>query len=132
MPTAMPVFAFIGTGNMGGALATAASKAVPGVNLLLSNRTPAKAEALARQLGATAVDNYTAAARADYLFLGVEPDMLGGLIASLRRTLERRNAPPVIVSMAAVPPVSEFPGAASPARGVSPILSQRSGKNNKT
>ena len=37
---------FIGTGNMGGALARAAAKG--GHTLLLANRTPAKAEALAR------------------------------------------------------------------------------------
>ena len=36
---------FIGTGNMGGALARAAAKG--GHTLLLANRTPAKAEALA-------------------------------------------------------------------------------------
>ena len=37
---------FIGTGNMGGALARAAAKG--GHTLLLANRTPAKAEALVR------------------------------------------------------------------------------------
>lgn len=40
-------FTFIGTGNMGGALARAAAKSLPGAEILLSNRTPAKAEALA-------------------------------------------------------------------------------------
>ena len=40
---------FIGTGNMGGALARAAAKG--GHTLLLANRTPAKAEALAKELG---------------------------------------------------------------------------------
>ena len=95
------IFGFIGTGNMGGALATAASKAVPGVNLLLSNRTPAKAEALARQLGATAVDNYTAAARADYLFLGVKPQMMAGMLDGIHDTLAAREKPCVLVTMAA-------------------------------
>ena len=42
---------FIGTGNMGSALARAADKgAAPGARLYLSNRTPAKAEALCNQL----------------------------------------------------------------------------------
>ena len=42
---------FIGTGNMGGALARAAAKG--GHTLLLANRTPAKAAALAKELGGT-------------------------------------------------------------------------------
>ena len=60
----MSIFGFIGTGNMGGAMATAARKAMPGENLLLSNRTPEKAKALAERLGARAVDNLTAAQEA--------------------------------------------------------------------
>ena len=51
-------YGFIGTGNMGGALARAAAKVVEDRrDLWLSNRTPAKAEALANELGATATDN---------------------------------------------------------------------------
>lgn len=42
---------FIGTGNMGSALALAADKGAPqGAVLYLSNRTPAKAEALCAKL----------------------------------------------------------------------------------
>ena len=41
---------FIGTGNMGGALAHAAAQSPAPAELLLSNRTPEKAQALARQL----------------------------------------------------------------------------------
>ena len=44
---------FIGTGNMGGALARAAAKG--GHTLLLANRTPAKAEALAQELGPSGI-----------------------------------------------------------------------------
>ena len=42
---------FIGTGNMGAALARAVCKTVPPQQVLLANRTPAKAEALADELG---------------------------------------------------------------------------------
>ena len=42
----MSTFGFIGTGNMGGALARAAAKSLPGENILLSNRTAEKAAAL--------------------------------------------------------------------------------------
>ena len=72
------VFGFIGCGNMGGALATAARQALAGENILLANRTPEKAVALAKKLGARAVDNAEAAARSDYLFLGVKPQMMAG------------------------------------------------------
>ena len=60
----MLTFGFIGTGNMGGALARAARKRLDGGQLLLANRTAAKAEALAAELGAQTVDNQTAAAQA--------------------------------------------------------------------
>ena len=44
-------YGFIGTGNMGGALATACAKAVEPESILLSNRSPEKARALAEKLG---------------------------------------------------------------------------------
>ena len=40
---------FIGTGNMGGAIATAAAKSGLAGRILLANRTPAKAQALAQE-----------------------------------------------------------------------------------
>lgn len=46
---------FIGTGNMGAALARAVCKTVPPQQVLLANRTPAKAEALAEELAAPQV-----------------------------------------------------------------------------
>ena len=47
----MATIGFIGTGNMGGALARAVRKTVSASEILLTNRTPAKAEALAAELG---------------------------------------------------------------------------------
>ena len=49
-----PMFGFIGTGNMGGALARALRRRVPGENVLLSNRTYEKAALLAAELGCAA------------------------------------------------------------------------------
>lgn len=90
---------FIGTGNMGGALARAAAKN-PDNRLLLANRSPEKAQALAREIGGEAVDNATAA-KADYIFLGVKPNMVAHVLNKLREELITRKPAPVIVSMAA-------------------------------
>ena len=90
---------FIGTGNMGGALARAAAKG--GHTLLLANRTPAKAEALAKELGGTVCQNAEAAETAELLFLGVKPQGLPGLAGELAPVLQaRRGNAPVVVSMA--------------------------------
>ena len=43
-------YGFIGTGCMGGALATACAKAIGPEDILLSNRSPEKAQALAEKL----------------------------------------------------------------------------------
>ena len=86
-----PIFGFIGCGNMGGALATAARKTLPGENILLANRTPKKAKALAEELGAHAVDNVEAARKSDYLFLGVKPQMMAGMLAGIRDALAARR-----------------------------------------
>ena len=82
---------FIGTGNMGGALAHAAAQSPAPAELLLSNRTPEKAQALAQQLGATVSDNETIAQTCDYIFLGVKPQMMADLLARLRPILSRRQ-----------------------------------------
>lgn len=95
------IFGFIGTGNMGGALARAARQALPGENLLLANRTPQKAQKLAAELGARVVDNHEAASGADFLFLGVKPQMMQDMLAGIRDTLCHREAPCVLVTMAA-------------------------------
>ena len=90
---------FIGTGNMGGALARAAAKGGP--TLLLANRTPAKAEALAKELGGTVCPNAEAAEKAELLFLGVKPQGLPGLAGELAPVLQaRKGNAPVVVSMA--------------------------------
>ena len=97
----MAIFGFIGTGNMGGALARAAAKALPGERILLSNRTPARAAALAAELGCRAADNAAVAAEADFIFLGVKPQMMADMLASIRPVLSARESRFVLVTMAA-------------------------------
>lgn len=97
----MKTVAFIGTGNMGSALARAAAKSGRAERLLLANRSPDKAQRLARELGGEAVDNRSAAAEADVLFFGVKPQMLDGMLAGIRDVLEARRDRFVVVSMVA-------------------------------
>ena len=94
-------FSFIGTGSMGSALAKAAAKALPAGKILLSNRTPAKAETLARELGCSWGPAEQAAREADYILLGVKPQMMEGLLAELAPVLAERTDRFVLVTMAA-------------------------------
>ena len=92
---------FIGAGNMGGAMARAARRRVPGSCIRLANRTPAKAEALAEELGCGVSSAAGAAEWADFIFLGVKPQMMTGLLAQLRPVLAARQDRFVLVTMAA-------------------------------
>jgi len=94
-------FGFIGTGNMGGALAQAARKRLDGDKILLANRTAAKADALARELGCCSGPSAQAAAEAQYIFLGVKPQMMAGLLSDLAPVLAGRQDRFVLVTMAA-------------------------------
>ena len=96
----MPVLGFIGTGNMGGALARAAAGCAEN-KLLLANRSREKAAALAGETGGEVVDNETVAKAADYIFLGVKPHLLPGALTALRDVLAGRGSRFVLVSMAA-------------------------------
>lgn len=92
---------FIGTGNMGGALAEAAAKAMAADHIFLANRTAAKAEALADKLGCRVVTKEQAAAQCGFLFLGVKPQQMAALLAELAPILSQRTDEFVLVSMAA-------------------------------
>ena len=101
----MKKLGFIGTGNMGGALAEAACRALSPAEVILVNRTPEKADALARKLGCVAALSNEAAVRsATYLFLGVKPQMYGALAQELTpilRSCHEAGQDKVLVSMAA-------------------------------
>ncbi len=97
----MKKIGFIGTGYMGGALARAAAKSGLDIRLLLANRTKEKAEKLAGEIGGEAVDNRTVAKEADYIFLGVKPQMLQGMFEGIEDVLKERKDDYVVVSMVA-------------------------------
>lgn len=105
----MMTYGFIGTGNMGAALARAAAKAVenPG-DLFLANRSRAKAEALAAELGATVADNTAIAEKCDYILLGVKPQMMAAVLADLAPLLKARTTPFCLISMAAGLTISQI------------------------
>ncbi len=92
---------FIGTGSMGGALAQAACQRLSPGEILLSNRTAAKAEALAARLGCAIGSTAQAAAEGRYIFLGVKPQRMGGLLAEIAPTLAARSNRFILVTMAA-------------------------------
>ena len=129
----MASYGFIGTGNMGGAVAKAAAKAVGGGNLFLANRTPAKAEALAAELGGRACDNGTAA-RQDYIFLGVKPQMMAGMLLGIRPVLRERAEKGetfTLVTMAAsltIEKIQEMAGVEAPTVRIMPNLPISIGK----
>ena len=95
------IFGLIGVGHMGGALARAAAKELDPERLILANRTPGKAAALARELDCLSGDNHYCAQNAHFLFLGVKPQMMAELLESIGDTLKKRADRFVLVTMAA-------------------------------
>lgn len=93
-------FGFIGAGNMGGALAKGAAKTMAPAAIFLSDGNAPKAKALADSLGCHAV-SVAEAASCGYVFLGVKPQHLPGLMEELAPLLAARQDDFVLVSMAA-------------------------------
>ena len=74
-------------------------RAVGAEQVVIANRTRAKAEALAAELGcAVAQDNRAAAAQAEYIVLCVKPQMMEGVLSELAPALGEGQA---VVSIAA-------------------------------
>ena len=90
-------FGLIGTGNMGGAIARAVSQTLK--DGILSDKSLEKAQELAQELGFTAGSNQEAALESRYLFLGVKPHLMGGMLESIKADLASRTEAPILVSM---------------------------------
>ena len=119
----MATLGFIGTGNMGGALARAACKSIPSDQVFLANRTPEKAKALAEELDCRAAENDAIAERADFIFLGVKPQYMADMLADIAPILEKRESRFILVSMAAgltIPRIQEMSGKAYPTIRIMP------------
>ncbi len=95
----MKKVAFIGTGNMGGALIRAACRAVGPEQVVITDPMTEKAAALAEELGCTAVPSNNDAVRAaKYVFLCVKPQVISVVLSALSPALCGEN---VLVSIAA-------------------------------
>ena len=95
---------FLGAGNMGGALARAAAKAGK-FEILLFDRDSAKAEALAKKIGAASVGCDTLASKCDVIFLGVKPNIIPTAIESIKGLIKKEA---LIVSMAAATDIKKI------------------------
>ena len=94
-------FGFIGAGNMGGALARAAAKAMDPKNITLADQMTEKAEALANQLGCNTATAEAVAQSCDVIFLGVKPQVMGAMLSQVSPVLAARKEGFLLVSMAA-------------------------------
>lgn len=91
---------FIGSGNMGSALAAAAAGA-ENVRVYTADKDAEKAKALAERTGGEMAENEYIAANCDYIFLGVKPQVMGDMLAEIGETLRARKSRFVLVTMAA-------------------------------
>lgn len=94
-------FGFIGTGNMGSALARAVVKSVGGNDVLLSDKSKNKAELLGAELKCSYGEISAVASSAKYIFLGVKPQIMKEAISSIKPILDKRTDRFVLVTMAA-------------------------------
>lgn len=95
----MKKIGFIGAGNMGGALARAVAKT--GNDVFVADADRRKAEALASDIGANAVDSAVVVNECDMIFLGVKPQILPALATEISGALGARKGGFCLVSMAA-------------------------------
>ncbi len=91
---------FIGCGNMGGALAKAAAKAIGGKQIALCDHTQAKAQALANEIGADVVCARELVQNSRFVVLGVKPQNMQSTVAEFADILRSREDV-VVVTMAA-------------------------------
>ncbi len=90
-------YGFIGCGNMGGALISAAAKSTK--EIMIADFDNTKATALANELGLVASDNKTIAANCDRIFLGVKPQVMAEMLEGIKDILNEKK--PTLISMAA-------------------------------
>lgn len=101
-------FGFLGCGNMGGALALAASKALNNGQLAVCDALASKTEFLTKSGKAVFADADTLTRESRYIFLAVKPQGLSSLFEQIRPVLKSREDRFIIVSMAAGVSISDI------------------------
>ena len=89
---------FIGAGNMGGAIAAAVSRSSIKADIRIADYCAEKAAEVAASVGGAACDNRAVVTSCDMVFLGVKPQVLGGVLESIAPACKKET---VFVSMAA-------------------------------
>ena len=92
---------FIGCGNMGSALASAAIKAVGNKDIYVSDFLPEKAQEFCDATGANVSSNEEIAKECDYIFLGVKPQVMDKTIDEINHIWKDRVTDYTVVTMAA-------------------------------
>jgi len=104
----MSKFGFIGTGNMGGALARAVAKSVGCENVIVSDKNTESAQLLADELNCRSANTEEVITNAKFLFLGVKPQVLPDVIKEISSALAKRSDRFVLVTMAAGVALTKF------------------------
>ncbi len=94
----MKLAGFVGTGKMGGALASAVIKKVGGENVLLADAMIEKAAALAKEYGCECATSNEVVANCKFAFLGVKPQVMSAVADSIKADVSDKT---ILVSMAA-------------------------------
>lgn len=113
---------FIGCGNMGGALVRAAAKSVDGSEIAVCDYDEKKAQALAKECGASALSANELAKSCRFIVLGVKPQNMQETIAGFASEL-KNNANAVVITMAAglsIAAIRSFIGAELPVIRIMP------------
>ena len=92
---------FIGGGNMGGALATAAIRSLGSENVLLSDSNPTTTKVLSQNIGATPSTHKEIAETCRLIFIAVKPNVVPAVLETLKPLLAKRTDNYALVSIAA-------------------------------
>ena len=90
---------FIGCGNMGGALARAAAKAMGGAKIAICDFDAQKINALKNEISAVPVDSQELINSSDFVFLGIKPQMMEGAVSPLVDSINKSDC--TVITMAA-------------------------------
>ena len=126
----MATFGFIGIGNMGGAIAAAAAKALDPQQILVSAGHPDRAAAFAVAHGVTASTNEEIARACKFVILGVKPQFMAQVLGALKPILEVRTDC-ILVTMAAgmtMQQIANLVGGGYPVIRIMPNTPARIGK----